>query len=190
MNAKSYAPRPAPAWFRALSRLASTSGRITPEPDSGRALRVIGGSVLGSSVFPAFAVLVFGLLVVGCGEDGGPNTTVPFRVVLIEPTPLSTNISCTDTIHVTFNVPIDTTAVFDDEHPGYFVAGINSGAVFDGPGTSVSNSGRTLNLPFTFVPSTNFTFNFLIAQGENGEQLETPAQTTFQTAPSGQQGCP
>ena len=136
------------------------------------------------------AALVFALLLVGCGEEGGPNTTVPFRVVLVEPTPLSTNVSCVDTIRVTFNQPIDTTAVFDDEPPRYFVAGINSGAFFDGPGTFLSNSGRTLNLPFTFVPSTTFTFSFLQARGQEGENLETQAQTTFETAPSGQQGCP
>jgi len=166
MKANFPSTSPAAAWISALPAI--------------RALPALG----------VLVALVFALYLMGCSEEGGPNTTFPFRVVLIEPTPLSTNIPCTDTIRVTFNQPIDTTAVFDDEAPRYFVAGINSGAAFDGPGTFLSNSGRTINLPFTFQPSTNFTFSFLQARGEGGENLETQAQTTFETAPSGQQGCP
>jgi hypothetical protein len=47
-----------------------------------------------------------------------------------------------------------------------------------------------LNLPFTFAPNTNYTFNFTLARSQARKELETSAQTTFQTAPSGTQGCP
>lgn len=143
------------------------------------------------SLAPALAAaFVLALLAAaGCSEEGGPNLDIPFRVVLIEPLRGTTNVACNDTIRVTFNGPIDTTAVFDDEPPRYFLAGITAGGVLE-PGTFLSNADRTLNLPFTFVASTSFQFTFLQAQGENGRMLETPALSTFDTAPSGQQGCP
>ncbi len=139
-----------------------------------------------------YAALALAILLVtagGCSEKGGPNTDIPFRVVFIEPSVGSTNVACSDTIRITFNSPIDTTAVFDDQPPRYFLAGIRPQGVLDAQGTFLSNFGRTLNLPFTFVPSTSYTFDFTRARGENGELLETAAQTTFQTAASGQ-GCP
>ena len=52
------------------------------------------------------------------------------------------------------------------------------------PGTN-----RTLNLPFTFAPGTNYTFNFDNARDTSGRELETRGSTTFQTAP-GAPGCP
>lgn len=142
---------------------------------------------LGRAFAAAFVLAL--LLAAGCSEKGGTNVDIPFRVVLIEPVSGSTNVPCGDTIRVTFNGPIDTTAVFDDDYPRYFIAGINSGGVLE-PGTFLSNSDRTVNLPFTFVASTSFQFTFLQAQGENGRTLETPAETTFETAPPGPPGCP
>jgi hypothetical protein len=126
----------------------------------------------------------------GCGDEESLNTTIPFRVVLIEPLSGTQDVACTDTIRVTFNQAIDTTAVVDNEPPRYFVAGINSGAALNTAGIFLSNQGRTLNLPFTFQPSTHFTFSFLQAIGQDGQALETQGQTTFDTLPSGQGGCP
>ncbi len=138
----------------------------------------------------------------GCDQGGGPNVSASFRVVLLEPGAGATNIACRDTIFVTFNNPIDTTAVYDEDPPRYFVATLNAGATLDVAGVFLSNpettpggqpipgTERTLGLPFTFLPETNYIFNFLIARDTNGRELETTAQTAFRTADSGQQGCP
>jgi hypothetical protein len=149
----------------------------------------------------AFGLGIF-LAAPACDEGGGPNTELSFRVVLLEPTAGSTNVACLDTIRVTFNHPIDTTAVYDPENrPHYFLASIAPPALFDSLGVTLSNpeedvSGdpipgteRTLNLPFEFAPATNYTFNFDIARDQDGRELETRASTVFQTA-AGPPGCP
>lgn len=143
------------------------------------------------------------LVAAGCDQGGGPNVSESFRVVLVEPrVGGATRIACRDTVFVTFNSPIDTTAIYDDEPPRYFLASIAPGAALDVAGVALSNpettaggqpipgTERTLILPFTFLPNTNYTFNFLLARGQNGDELETSAQTAFTTAVSGQQGCP
>jgi Bacterial Ig-like domain len=138
-----------------------------------------------------------------CSDSGGPNTEQSFRIVLMEPTVASLNVACNDTIRVTFNHPIDTTAVYDDEVPRYFIATIDpsNSVIFDAAGVTLSNpeldandqpipgTNRTLNLPFEFAPGTNYTFNFDIARDTSGRELETRGSTTFQTAP-GAPGCP
>jgi hypothetical protein len=137
-----------------------------------------------------------------CGDDGGPNTEISFRIVLMEPAVASLNVACHDTIRVTFNQPIDTTAVYDDEQPDYFLATMTPvGAILDIDGITLSNpeldandqpipgTNRTLNLPFEFAPGTTYTFNFDMARDTSGRELETRGSTTFQTAP-GAPGCP
>ncbi len=153
-----------------------------------------------ASILAATAAVL--MVAPGCDEGGGPNVTESFRVVLVEPTAGSQNASCRDTIYVTFNSPLDTTAVYDDEAPRYFLATLQPGAALDvnavflsNPETSASGqpipgTERTLGLPFDFLPSTNYTFNFIIARNQDGRELETSAQTTFRTAATGQQGCP
>jgi hypothetical protein len=153
---------------------------------------------------PALAALVLGFasLLAACNQSGGPNVAPSFRVVLLEPTAGSTNVACNDTIHVTFNHSLDTTAVYDELHyPHYFLAGIQPPGIFDSLGVTLSNpetdangqaihgTERTLNLPFTFAPATNYTFNFDIARNQDGQELETRASTVFQTA-AGPPGCP
>jgi hypothetical protein len=141
------------------------------------------------------------IAVLACDESGGPNTEQSFRIVLMEPTVASLNVPCNDTIRVTFNHPIDTTVVYDEEVPRYFLATIQPSAIFDAVGVTLTNpeldandepipgTERTLNLPFTFAPGTNYTFNFDIARDTSGRELETRGSTTFQTAP-GAPGCP
>ena len=141
------------------------------------------------------------LAVPACDQGGGPNVESSFRVVLLEPNAGSTNVSCADTIRVTFNHPIDTTAVYDTSRPKYFLAGIQPSALFDSLGVTLSNpeedvngdpipgTERTLNLPFIFAPATNYTFNFDLARDQDGHELETRASTVFQTA-AGPPGCP
>jgi len=136
-----------------------------------------------------------------CDESGGPNTEASFRVVFLEPSAGATNVACSDTIRVTFNHPIDTTAVYDENRPQYFLASIQPSAIFDDLGVTLSNpesdvngqpipgTERTLNLPFTFAPATNYTFDFNIARDQDGSELETRASTVFQTA-AGPPGCP
>lgn len=138
----------------------------------------------------------------GCDQGGGPNVSESFRVVLVEPRAGASGIPCPDTVFVTFNSPIDTTVIYDDEAPRFFLATIQPGAALAAAEVALSNpettaggepipgTERTLILPFTFLPNTNYTFNFLLARGQNGDELETTAQTTFRTATSGQQGCP
>jgi hypothetical protein len=154
---------------------------------------------------PFLLVAALGALLLGapaCDESGGPNTELSFRVVLLEPTAGSTNVACEDTIRVTFNHPIDTTAVYDPENrPHYFIATIAPPALFDSLGVTLSNpeedvngdpipgTERTLNLPFEFAPATNYTFNFDLARDQDGRELETRASTVFQTA-AGPPGCP
>jgi hypothetical protein len=163
-------------------------------------------SRLKTPIFTWSALIAAGLAAFlaasGCDQGGGPNVSESFRVVLIEPRAGTSSIPCRDTVFVTFNAPIDTTAIYDDEAPRYFVASINSGAALDVAGVALTNpettpggepipgTERTLVLPFDFASNTNFTFSFVLARGQNGEELETSAQTTFRTAPSGQQGCP
>ncbi len=144
------------------------------------------------SLLPALAFAVLGAFGAGggCSQKGGTNTTITFRAVLVEPRAGSTNVPCEDTIRVTFNKAIDTTAVYDVDRPRYFKASIQPGAIFDSLGVFLSNDDRTLNLPFTFAPNTNYTFNFTLARSQDGKELETSAQTTFQTATSGALGCP
>jgi hypothetical protein len=154
------------------------------------------------SVALVAAALAAFLFAAGCDDSGGPNVSESFRVVLVEPPAGAPSIPCRDTVFVTFNSPLDTTAIYDDEAPRYFLATIQPGAALDVAGVALSNpettpggepiagTERTLILPFTFLPNTNYTFNFLLARGQNGDELETSAQTTFRTAPSGQQGCP
>ncbi|HWN82752.1 MAG TPA: Ig-like domain-containing protein, partial [Candidatus Udaeobacter sp.] len=136
-----------------------------------------------------------------CDQGGGPNVDPSFRVVFLEPSAGSTNVACSDTIRVTFNHPIDTTAVYDTSRPQYFLAGIQPSALFDSLGVTLSNpetdvngqpipgTNRTLNLPFRFAPATNYTFNFDLARNTDGRELETRASTVFQTA-AGPPGCP
>lgn len=136
-----------------------------------------------------------------CDEGGGPNVEASFRVVFLEPSAGATNVACSDTIRVTFNHPIDTTAVYDVSRPKYFLAAIQPSAIFDSLGVTLSNpesdvngqpipgTERTLNLPFTFAAATNYTFNFDLARDQDGRELETRASTVFQTA-AGPPGCP
>jgi hypothetical protein len=157
----------------------------------------------GALVTAAIAAFLAAILgATGCDDSGGPNVEESFRVVLVEPRAGATGIPCPDTVFVTFNSPIDTTAVYDDEAPRFFLATIQPGAALNAAEVALSNpettpggdpipgTERTLVLPFTFLPNTNYTFNFLLARGKNGEELETTAQTSFRTAGSGQQGCP
>jgi len=157
----------------------------------------------GALLAAGLAALLSALLAAsGCDQGGGPNVSESFRVVLVEPPAGASNIPCRDTVFVTFNAPIDTTAIYDDEAPRYFLATIQPGAALAAAEVALTNpettaggdpipdTERTLVLPFTFLPNTNYTLNFLLARGKNGEELETSAQTTFRTAPSGQQGCP
>lgn len=152
---------------------------------------------LKTPIFTWGALITAGLAALlaasGCDQGGGPNVSESFRVVLIEPRAGVSGIACLDTVFVTFNAPIDTTAIYDDEAPRYFLATIESGAALDVAGVALTNpettpggqpipgTERTLILPFTFVPNANFTFNFVLARGQNGEELETSAQTTFST---------
>jgi hypothetical protein len=142
-----------------------------------------------------------------CDESGGPNVEASFRVVFLEPSAGATNVAaddtagaCSDTIRVTFNHPIDTTAVYDPNYPHYFKAGIAPSAAFDSLGVTLSNpeedangqpipgTERTLNLPFKFLAGTNYTFDFDLARDQDGRELETRASTVFQTA-AGPPGC-
>lgn len=143
-------------------------------------------------MFPAAiapALLLAFLAAGGCGNSE-PDTT-SFRVVLIEPlTNRTARRPCQDTIRVTFNRAIDTTAVFDVGVPRYFLASIQPSASFDSLGVFLTNFDRTLNLPFEFQSDTRFTFDFVLAQDQEGRQLESRAQTNFTTATSGNLGCP
>jgi hypothetical protein len=126
-------------------------------------------------------------LVIACDGGGGVNTQVTFRAVLIEPPTGSigrgcgSGGSCLDTVRVTFNRSIDTTAVLDPlNRPRYFLASLSgTGFILDSLGTTVSNEMRTLIIPFQFVPGNTYTFTMLAAQDTDGNQLENTARTTF-----------
>jgi len=135
-----------------------------------------------------FVGLVFGLVAFGCDGGGGPNTRRSFRAVLIEPSPGSIGLGCgngavcMDTIRITFNNPIDTTAVLDDERPRYFLASLApSGFILDSLGTTVTNDMRTLVIPFTFSRNVAYDFALLDARDTDGNPLETTASTSFET---------
>jgi hypothetical protein len=140
-------------------------------------------------------------LAVGCGllaceGGGGPNTRPTFRAVHVEPLAGSINrgcgngVVCRDTIRVTFNRAIDTTAVFDDEAPRYFRGTIaGTGAALDVAGTTVSNEMRTLVIPFQFLTNTDYVFTLDTAQDQDGNLLETSASTSFRTG-SCSEPCP
>ncbi|MGD8395114.1 MAG: Ig-like domain-containing protein [Candidatus Eiseniibacteriota bacterium] len=137
---------------------------------------------------PALVSLAVGTMILACDGGGGPNTRPTFRAVHVEPLAGSINrgcgngVVCRDTIRVTFNRAIDTTAVFDDEAPRYFLGSIaGTGAALDLAGTTVSNEMRTLVIPFQFLTNTDYVFTLDMAQDTDGNLLETTASTSFRT---------
>lgn len=174
--------------IRAGRRNSAGASSCDPSPSASptRAWRwLAGAAILGVATLLALPA---------CDESGGPNVEASFRVVFLEPSAGATSIPCKDTIRVTFNHPIDTTAVYDPfNYPHYFIAGIAPSAAFDSLGVTLSNpetdvngqpipgTERTLNLPFEFLDGVNYTFDFNLARDQDGRELETRASTVFQT---------
>ncbi len=133
----------------------------------------------------------------GCNGGGGPNTERSFRAVLIEPTPGSEGrgcesaaATCLDTVRITFNAAIDTTAILDDETPRYFLATLGGvGFQLDVQGTTLSNEGRTLVIPFQFTADNRYEFTLLEAVDTMGNRLENTAATSFRMGPC-KNACP
>jgi hypothetical protein len=125
-------------------------------------------------------------LALSCSGGGGVNTQITFRAVLIEPPSgsigrgCSQQGSCWDTVRVTFNRAIDTTAVLDESTPRFFVGSVSgTGFDLDAEGTTVSNEMRTLVIPFRSVPGNTYTFTLLEAVDLDGNLIENTARTTF-----------
>ncbi len=160
-----------------MSRPTASSSVFTAASE-GPGRRLAAGLLLG-----ALALVL--ALTLACEGGGGPNTQSTFRAVFLEPEPGQTggcmsSGACVDTVRITFNHAIDTTAVLDTSRPRYFLASLTGGGfILDSLGTTVTNEMRTLVIPFELLHGTNYTFTLLQAVDLEGRQLENAASTSF-----------